>query len=462
MKFLLLLLLPMQVLAQKNAFVFTNVNTVDVERGIINAKQNVLIVGNRIAVVSAKPVKQNGALVIDATGKYLMPGLCDFNTTLLNSEHDGQAAFPLMLAYGVTSALSILPDQSLSEIYAIKQRINNGSLLGPRLYLSGKTIIDRRPFQNENEGRSFIVNNAKEASAAVDTMLKYGADVIDIRTILNRGILLAITKRAHQKGIKVLARFSGNWITASHDGVDAFTHISDLWRTVSKGRNNYYKFSEGDSMRFVSVTEFYNRVLPSLGTVDTSYFYRLVDTFKMNNTWLCFSAASFKPSLLKWEVGDSSRAAYRTPKQKEQLTNFLKGYADINNPQVKAAKPEISFVLMAAKRGVKLVCGTQLEDFTTPGLSMHDMLYWLVDGGMTPAEALRSATLNAALFLNRKKDMGTIGKGKLADLLLLDANPLEDINNTRKIFSVVANGKLLTRKDLDNLLKEAKQQVAHK
>ncbi|MGI8601271.1 MAG: amidohydrolase family protein [Chitinophagaceae bacterium] len=86
-------------------------------------------------------------------------------------------------------------------------------------------------------------------------------------------------------------------------------------------------------------------------------------------------------------------------------------------------------------------------------------MYWFVVGGLTPAEALRTVTMNPAIFLNKQKQLGTVDVGKLADLVLLDANPLEDISNTRKINAVVANGKLLTRKDLDKLLEEAKYKV---
>ena len=103
--------------------------------------------------------------------------------------------------------------------------------------------------------------------------------------------------------------------------------------------------------------------------------------------------------------------------------------------QVKGEKPAISFFIMAAKAVVPLLAGKQIEDFMTPGMSLHDMFYWLVNSGLTPVEALRTASINPALFLNRHKELGTIEVGKLADLVLLDANPLIDISNTRKINS---------------------------
>ncbi len=83
---------------------------------------------------------------------------------------------------------------------------------------------------------------------------------------------------------------------------------------------------------------------------------------------------------------------------------------------------------------------------------LHDELYWFVQSGLSPFEALKTATVNPAKFMRREKDLGTIEKGKLADLILLDANPLENISNTRKINAVVMNGRLLSRNDLDKIL----------
>lgn len=459
MKLLLLLFIPLQIFSQQTSIHFKNVNIIDVEKGRVITNQNVLIEGNRIKAISSKSLSAKGAIVINGTGKYLMPGLCDFNAYVLQYENEGVPAFKLMLANGVTSVRDLLPPNSPAEAFAIKKNIANGKILAPRLYLSGKTLIDRPPFQKENESRSLLVTSEQQAEHAVDSMIKLGADVIDIRTILNEPILKAITKRAHQKGKKVMARFSGNWITGSNNGIDAYTHISDMWRVVSKGREKLFAFSAGDSMRYVSVPEFYNRILGSLGSVDTPYFYSLINTFKKNNTWICSGIASYDASKKRFEHGDTIRNQFRTAKQKSLMSEHLKTLAQITYAASNAPKPNLSYPIMAIHAGVSLLAGTQMELFITPGMSLHDVLYWFVDGGLSHAEVLRTATINPAIFLNKQKELGTVNIGKLADLVLLDANPLTDINNTRKIIAVVANGRLLQRKDLDKLLEEAKQKV---
>jgi imidazolonepropionase-like amidohydrolase len=105
--------------------------------------------------------------------------------------------------------------------------------------------------------------------------------------------------------------------------------------------------------------------------------------------------------------------------------------------------------------GVPLLAGTDSgSPYVYPGFSLHDELQLFVSCGLTPAEALRTATLNPAVFLDRDADLGTIGAGKLADLVLLDANPLDDIANTQKIRAVVLNGRYLDRAALDTFLAE--------
>ena len=110
---------------------------------------------------------------------------------------------------------------------------------------------------------------------------------------------------------------------------------------------------------------------------------------------------------------------------------------------------------MMHRAGVEFLAGTDVSNpYCFPGFSLHDELALLVQAGLSPMEALQSATLNPARFLGKEKELGTVEKGKIADLVLLEANPLEDIRNTTKINSVVLNGRLLERKALDQLLTE--------
>jgi imidazolonepropionase-like amidohydrolase len=106
--------------------------------------------------------------------------------------------------------------------------------------------------------------------------------------------------------------------------------------------------------------------------------------------------------------------------------------------------------------GVQFMAGTDSANtFTLPGFALHEELELLVEAGFTPMEAIQAATLNPAKYLGREKELGTIESGKLADLVLLDANPLVDIRNSQKIRAVVVNGRYLSRADLDSMLSRA-------
>lgn len=115
------------------------------------------------------------------------------------------------------------------------------------------------------------------------------------------------------------------------------------------------------------------------------------------------------------------------------------------------------------KAGVGILAGTDTSNpLCMPGFSLHDELGLLVKAGLTPMQALQTATLNPARFNNREKDLGTVEKGKIADLVLLDANPLDDISNTKKISSVIDNGRLFTKPDLDMMLADVEAVASRK
>jgi len=458
MKFIIILLFPFKAFTQSVPVLFQNVNIIDVRKGSMIANQHVLVEGSFIKKISSKPLKIKEAKVIDGTGKYLMPGLCDFNASVMLYESNGSPAFMLMLAYGVTSVKDLLPPIQFAKAKQLKEQIANGSILGPRLYLPGQTLVDRKPTNNllANANSMITVKTVSEAVAMVDSLIAWGADIIDARNIKSDSILRAITKTAHKHNRKVIERMTGDWMTASNAGVDAFTHLSDLRRTTTTGRQKLFQIFQGDSV--ISDTDFYNRVLPSLGGVDTVYFNTLMKALKKNNTWLCTGTTSYFPSLNRFEHGDTSRNVYRTKRQKQLMENDLKVQSSLT--AVDKEQPDMSQLYMAHKRGLPIIAGTQLNGKITPGISMHDMLFWLVDGGFTPADAIRAATLNPAVFIGKEKELGTVEQGKIADLILLDANPLKDINNTRKINAVVANGKLLLRNDIDKMLEQAKDQAS--
>jgi len=153
--------------------------------------------------------------------------------------------------------------------------------------------------------------------------------------------------------------------------------------------------------------------------------------------------------------------------QKKSWPEFTKGIlADLDTDPVayrrQFVQKEFEIVGAMHKAGVRLLAGTDTAAAVDvlPGFSLHTELEYFVRAGLTPMEALQTATRNPASFLGMENELGTVEKGKLANLVLLDANPLTDIQNTRKIFVVVFNGRLLTRVELDQMLAQVAEFAA--
>jgi hypothetical protein len=122
----------------------------------------------------------------------------------------------------------------------------------------------------------------------------------------------------------------------------------------------------------------------------------------------------------------------------------------------------LDIIRMLHQNGVQILAGTDLGNpFVYAGFSLHDELSLFVQAGLSPLAALQTATINPARYTGKENETGTVSKGKLADLVLLDANPLADISNTKKINVVIINGKLLTRKDLERLVQQAKEKMEY-
>lgn len=198
----------------------------------------------------------------------------------------------------------------------------------------------------------------------------------------------------------------------------------------------------------------------ALGTYSPGRAAILFGELKKNQTWQCPTLTVLR----SWAYSDAPSFAHDA-----RLKYIPRGIASSWDPKAdiflkaktaddwalskKVFSKELEIVAAMQRAGVQILAGTDtLNPFCFPGFSLHDELGLLVQSGLTPMQALQAATLNPARFLGREKDFGTIAKGKMADLVLLDANPLDDIGNTRKISAVVFGGKLLARARLDEML----------
>ena len=194
---------------------------------------------------------------------------------------------------------------------------------------------------------------------------------------------------------------------------------------------------------------------------------RLLDEFRMNGTWQT-------PTLKIWSVRASldDPRLYRDPALSYVSRAMRAGWnpkadyrlRDMTPADIALAKRVLQrcfrIVRSMRRAGVGILAGSDAPfPFCVPGFSLHDELELLVEAGLSPTEALQSATIRPAEFLGRDGSLGTVEQGKVADLVLLDGNPLEDIRNTRRIAAVVVNGVYLPRGILDRMLAEVQRQA---
>jgi hypothetical protein len=190
----------------------------------------------------------------------------------------------------------------------------------------------------------------------------------------------------------------------------------------------------------------------------------LFTKFRNNGTWQCptivLNYASMTDSSARM---NDPRLQYIPSPVVDNWNKLLKQrMAMAGDAKTKIARfnRRLQLVRDMHQQGVRFLAGTDvLNPYVFPGFSLHDELAYLVKAGLTPYEALQTATINPAKFLKSTDSLGTIEKGKIADLVLLNANPLENINNTKKIYAVIINGNFFARKDLDDMLNKVKSLI---
>ncbi len=464
---LLILILPVLLIAQdkpvaqNRPLVFRNVTLIDMRSEQPKPNMTVVIKGNHISKIGKNVKIPKDAEVVDASGKFLMPGLWDNYTFTLEAVKNDFPFFELLIAHGVTGVRDVGTSLDLREAAKLRKEINAGQRLAPRLFYAGRVLIGEMPRRKSNRwtGISTVVKTAEEARKAVETLARARVDFIKAEKRTPPNILKEIIRTAHQFNLRVVAVPPSFIIDASNDGLDCVEHAAELFRATSDKRNEYYALYRDrkvDSMTFDEIYAFFGTM-----KTDAPYYEETLKTLARNRTFVATNAAQGNTFIGDFELIDPLRRRFQTKKQLAKLEAAISERTrQIANQDFRMAddtrKRHFRQIFDLHRAGVMLLAGTQLNhgDVGTPGLLLHDELAIFVRAGLSPFEALKTATVNPAKFMRREKDLGTIETGKLADLVLLDANPLVDISNTRKINAVVANGRYLSRGFLDKMLSD--------
>jgi Amidohydrolase family len=468
---LLFILLPMLASVKMQApsrrpIVFTGATIIDVKSGRPMRDMTIVVVGNRIAALgktgTVRPPAD--AQEIDASGKYLIPGFWDMHVHLDTMQGaTKEIDMPLLVANGVTGVREPIADcqttiDCLERRRTWQRQMEAGKLVGPRLLALGSWPANGPRGIPKGVPEFFGTSNAEQARQLVRYFAERKLDFVKVYDNISREAFFAYADEARKLGLVLMGHvpIAVSAIEASNAGMKSFEHARVFLYNCFPGAA---EFSRVGWVR--PYTKWSRRMIDEY---DPKICRNIFSTFVRNGT-------RYVPTHLtrKMDAFADDPAFRQDPRSKYITRTRWKAWNDDADNMVKAApSPEGRKAMMdfytkgleitgaAHKAGVKVMLGTDSGDsYVFPGFAVHDELQELVTAGLTPAEALKTATWNGAEFLGRTAEFGSLEKGKLADLVLLDANPLIDVRNTRKITAVVLNGQYLDRSALDRLLSTA-------
>jgi hypothetical protein len=410
-------------------YVITNVTVLPMDSERVLRAQSVVIqrgIITDLGPTGAVPVPA-GARTIDGTGKYLMPGLVDVHVHFHGNPPDEQPILlKMFVANGVTTVVNL---RGTAQILELRNAVNAGRVLGPRFYSVGPYI--NQPF----------FTTPDEVERAVVEQKRAGYDFIKLHGNLSREAYHRLNEVARREGIRVVGHLPRNLgpdaAFAEHQYMIA--HAEEfLYDTLSRSTDS------------------------SLSTIE-SHFAGWARATAAARIWLTPNLTAYKAIGGMVQNLDSmlARPEMRYLPQSNQV-----GWGPATNPYTNRNPPLRAAAIMTryhlleklvqtfSVADVGMLIGTDaMNTGVIPGFSAHDELADLVRAGLSPWEALHAATVNGAEFLGQPGDRGTVAVGQKADLILLDANPFDNIANSRRIAGVMLRGRWFSREDVRALLR---------
>jgi imidazolonepropionase-like amidohydrolase len=432
--------------SRQQEIVFKSVNVVPMNEEKVIADQTVVLRDGKIAYVGdAKGAKfSKNALIVDSKGKYLIPGLAEMHAHVppIDDIEPMKEVLLLFAANGITTIRGMLGHPRHLELRA---KINSGEIPGPHFYTTGPSF------------NGMSVTNPEVGSEMVRKQKEAGYDYLKLHPGLTRVKFDAVAATAKEVGIPFAGHVSfgvGVW-RAIEAGYSSIDHLDGFVEALVPGIETMNEQQTGLFGLYIG------------DKVDESKIPALMKALKEKNVWVVPTQSLadrwFHPDFTPEKFLADPDHKYMKPETVTQWNNTKTNL--MANPEYSAAKVEAlikirrKLILECQKNGVGLLLGCDAPQvFNVPGFSTHNELEYLVASGLTPYQALQTGTTNVARYLGKENESGTVAAGKIADLILLNANPLQSVSNTKKIEGVVLNGKWMDRKVLDaQLAKLAKK-----
>jgi len=425
---------------------------INVATGAELKDQTVRIRGERI--VSVSPTQDSDAGGIDARGGFLIPGLWDMHVHVHDSDE-----LPLYIANGVTGIRIMFGERDAAKERAELAKENPS----PEIYLASP-IVDGSPPVWPG---SIVVKKPADARRAVDEIKASGADFVKVYNRIPRDAYFAIADEAKQQHIP-FAGHVPDAITAqeaSQAGQRSIEHLTGIALACSSRQESL----TGDLSHAQYFRDRLTIEAEAYRSIDQTKCKALLEEFRANDTWQVPTLTVLR---IWGRLDDSKflsdpRLAYIDRRFRDRWMERVQfqlrrwTYSQYELARQMFAMDE-HVVGAMFKAGVPLMAGTDaMNPFCFPGFSLHDELAMMVESGLTPLAALQAATINPAKFMDKTADFGTIEAGKIADLVLLSADPVEDIHNTAHIQAVWLRGKYFDQAALGGMLEKVKERAKH-
>jgi imidazolonepropionase-like amidohydrolase len=438
---------------------FTNVNVIPMDKERVLENQTVLVKNGVITEIAKKVKIPKDAQIIDARGKYLIPGLVDMHTHLLSDGDDypdsiAEDELRVMVANGVTTIRFMIgtPEQLI-----LRARSAKGEIIAPRIYSASPHLTGRE------QGNNFVVATPEEAREAVRKSKAAGYDFIKITTFIKAEVYEAAVDEAAKQNIRVVGHADSRFVgieraLKAHQQIE---HLDGYLEAIMK--------TDAPVKGSISDLYIYNpKNWESLDYIDESKIAKVAKATVESNPFVDPTQHFMKNTFGLPRSEESIRAQpdfrFYPPKVQELFFNFYKKTRLNEISYEKRARwIELRNKLIKAiyDAGGRIMAGSDTPEFLwLYGFTMHRELKALADAGLSNYAALEAATKNPSMFFGTLDKVGTIEKGRRADLILLEANPLENISNTERRAGVMLKGKYYTQTEMNGWLDRIAPRIA--
>lgn len=454
------LLLSVSVAASAQTLTITHATVIDVTNGKLHPDSTVVLDGNRIlSVNTGSPALHSGKAaapagkVVDAHGRYLIPGLWDTHTHVFfdHTANDGNdLILPLFVAFGITGVRDM--GSALDPVLEARSAIAAHRQLGPRMVVSGPMLDGPA----SSYKAAIAITTPESGRQAVDLLHSRGVDFIKVQSGVPRAAYFAIADESRRVGIQFEGHVPDSIRSAEAiaSGQRTFEHLIGIFEASSPDQDTYLTGSYGDKQGTKTVGKL-------LASYDPAREQQIIRQIAAHHIWQCptlyWERGQWLVDAIDFRKDPDIAYAPRTwvdslwPSMQKSIAASLD--TDPLATREHFVEHELGIVHRLQAAGVPFLAGTDTPAGVDvlPGISLHHELERFVAAGFTPLQALQTATINPAIFLHRTADLGTVEPHKLADLILLDSNPLDDIRNTRTVSAVILDGQYLSREQLDQL-----------